>query len=140
MFKVIDKKTGEEPDVMEIAANEEWAKNLMACDMEGFAIENDGTLLLIDECGRYEVCPQNRFEIQWGDDEEKNRLVSECTTLKKVATAADNLVYGTPKYSQDGSLLRIRGSGPKERTALEEALRELKIFISREINEAFKTK
>ena len=64
-FSVIDIKTGEEADPYEIALHEEWAKNLMYCDMEGFAIEEDGSLILVDECGRYEYCPIGRFEVRW---------------------------------------------------------------------------
>lgn len=64
-FSVIDVKTGGEADPYEIALHEEWAKNLMYCDMEGFAIEEDGSLILVDECGRYEYCPIGRFEVRW---------------------------------------------------------------------------
>lgn len=38
-FDVIDTKTGEYPDLWEIALKEDWANGLMYCDMEGFAIE-----------------------------------------------------------------------------------------------------
>lgn len=62
-FSVIDKKTGKYPDLEKIALKEEWAQGLMYCDMEGFALEEDGTLLLLDECGRHEYCPEGRFEI-----------------------------------------------------------------------------
>ena len=68
-FKVIDKKTGKEADTYQIALKEDWAKDLMYCDMEGFAVEEDGTLLLVDECGKFEYCPQDRFEIVWGETE-----------------------------------------------------------------------
>lgn len=62
-FYVFDKKTGKEADVYEIALNEDWAKHLMYCDMDGFAIDQDGTLILIDECGQLAYCPSGRFEI-----------------------------------------------------------------------------
>lgn len=64
-FTVIDKRTGQEADTREIALKEEWAKHLVYCDMEGFAIEQDGTLILMDECGNYARCPSDRFEIRW---------------------------------------------------------------------------
>lgn len=64
-FTVIDIKTGKEADTYEIALHEEWAKHLMYCDMEGFAVEEDGTLILLDECGRHEYCPEGRFEVRW---------------------------------------------------------------------------
>ena len=62
-FDVIDTKTGEYPDLWEIALKEDWANGLMYCDMEGFAIEEDGTLLLLDECGKQAYCPEGRFKI-----------------------------------------------------------------------------
>ena len=62
-FTVIDNKTGEYPDLWEIATEEEWAKGLMYCDMEGFALLEDGTLILLDECGRFEYCPSDRFTV-----------------------------------------------------------------------------
>ena len=62
-FTVIDMKTCKEAVPYDIALNEDWAKKLMYCDMEGFAIKEDGALILIDECGNYEYCPNGRFEV-----------------------------------------------------------------------------
>ena len=62
-FKVIDKKTGKIADTEDIALNEDWADGLTYCDMEGFAILEDGTLCLLDECGKHAYCPDDRFEI-----------------------------------------------------------------------------
>lgn len=62
-FTVQDLKTGKEPDLENIARNEDWAKELMHIDMEGFAITQDGELILMDECGRYAYCPENRFVV-----------------------------------------------------------------------------
>lgn len=62
-FKVIDKKTGKEADEYDIALNEKWAEGLCYCDMEGFAITNDGYLILLDECGNFAYCPLDRFEV-----------------------------------------------------------------------------
>ena len=63
IFKVIDKKTGKEADVEKIAFHETWARPLVYCDMEGFFIGEDGTLILADECGNMVYCPDDRFEI-----------------------------------------------------------------------------
>ncbi len=62
-FSVVDKKTNKEADIGEIALKEDWAKGLIYCDMEGFAILEDGNLVLLDECGKWEYCPSGRFEI-----------------------------------------------------------------------------
>ena len=62
-FTVIDKNTGREANPSEIAQNEDWANNLIWCDMDGFAIQEDGCLILLDECGRFVYCPSGRFEV-----------------------------------------------------------------------------
>lgn len=62
-FVVIDKTTGKEANLSEIALREKWAKNLIYCDMDGVAVTQDGALLILDECGRFEYCPSDRFEI-----------------------------------------------------------------------------
>lgn len=64
-FFVIDQTTGQEPDMEEIALREKWAAGLIYCDMEGFAVMEDGTLILLDECGQHRRCPPDRFEIVW---------------------------------------------------------------------------
>lgn len=63
-FSVIDLLTGKEADISNIALTEEWAKDLIYCDMEGFHIDEDGTLCLADECGKYAYCPHDRFRIE----------------------------------------------------------------------------
>ena len=62
-FCVFDKKKNKEADCYKIALKEDWAKCLCYCDMEGFAITQDGMLILLDECGKYTYCPDNRFEV-----------------------------------------------------------------------------
>ena len=64
-FTVIDTKTGKEADEYAIALHEDWAKHLCYCDMEGWAIENDGTLLLVDECGQFAYADRERFKVVW---------------------------------------------------------------------------
>ena len=66
-FTVIDKKTGEYPDVEKIALEEEWAKRLIYCDIDGFYIGEDGDLVLVDECNNVACCPEGRFEIVFDD-------------------------------------------------------------------------
>ena len=64
-FTVIDRQTGEYPEVENIALHEEWAKGLIYCDISGFAIDEDGNLMLIDDCDNIAYCPENRFEVIW---------------------------------------------------------------------------
>ena len=62
-FYVFDKKKNKEADCYKIALKEDWAKCLCYCDMDGFAITQDGMLILLDECGEYAYCPDNRFKV-----------------------------------------------------------------------------
>lgn len=64
-FRVIDRKTSIYADPYQIALKEEWAKCLCYCDMEGFALLEDGTLILLDECGKFCYCPEDRFLIDF---------------------------------------------------------------------------
>lgn len=67
-FEVIDKTTGKSPDCEEIALREEWAKGLIYCDVDAFALMEDGSLILIDECGNFAYCPEDRFEVVFNDE------------------------------------------------------------------------
>ena len=55
-FDVIDPKTDKYPDLEKIERTEEWAQNFIYCDMDGFFINEDGNLILMDECGNYNPC------------------------------------------------------------------------------------
>lgn len=56
-FTVKYKETGRPVNLEEIA-EEEWAKNLIQCDLEGFLIGEDGQLILADECGNFTYVPK----------------------------------------------------------------------------------
>ena len=68
-FRVIDTKTGKEADTYEIALHEDWAKHLIYCDIDGWALGDDGALMLIDDCGRFAYADRERFKVVWEDEE-----------------------------------------------------------------------
>lgn len=68
MFRVIDSQTGNEADAEQIALTEQWAKGLMYCDMEGFALTQHDDLILLDECGKYVFCDRSRFIVEAKDE------------------------------------------------------------------------
>lgn len=70
LFWVVDKKTGREADPEDIALHEDWAHNLIYCDMDGFALLQNGQLILVDECGNFEYCPEGRFDVVKYDPDE----------------------------------------------------------------------
>ena len=44
----------------------DWSsQNLIPCDIEGFCINEDGNLILMDECGNYAYCPPDRFQVNF---------------------------------------------------------------------------
>jgi hypothetical protein len=51
-FRVYDNHTNEIANIEQIA-KEEWADGLMRMDIEGFAMMEDGSLILLDECGNF---------------------------------------------------------------------------------------
>ena len=92
-FSVIDNKTGEYPDLYNIALKEDWAKGLLYCDMEGFSINEDGQLILSDECGKFVYCPSERFSIKFEDSvvlskEEYKRITKELVTEQRATEIA----------------------------------------------------
>ena len=62
-FHVIDKTTGEEvsSDVLEELSD----KCLFSHDIDGFAVMENGTILLVDSCGLTAYCDSDRFEVVW---------------------------------------------------------------------------
>ena len=70
MFYVIDKRTGKEPifDHNHIF-KEKWFKEsgLIWCDIDGWYISEDGTLVLVDDCGKVAYPPIDRFDIVYDE-------------------------------------------------------------------------
>lgn len=102
-FDVIDLQTGGEPDLWKIALEEEWAKHLMYCDMEGFAIEQDGTLVLMDECGRFAYPPTDRFKVVFiSRNDDTNPTPKEVVALRTEVERFRSLYIGmVKKYADD---------------------------------------
>ncbi len=70
-FRVIDTRTGKAADTYEIALHEDWAKHLIYCDIDGWAIGDEGSLMLLDDCLRAAYPPdRERFKVVWDKDEE----------------------------------------------------------------------
>lgn len=67
MFKVIDTNTNEEVDLSDLE-KEEWVKSLTYFDLQGFALDDEENLMLIDECGNYIYCPIDRFQVVYDID------------------------------------------------------------------------
>lgn len=66
IFRVIDKRTGEEADIQQII-KENWTQRLVYSDMLGFLISEDGGLYLADTCGNLIPCDYERFKVVFTD-------------------------------------------------------------------------
>lgn len=69
VFWVKDKHTSKEANLEEVVLEsykgKTWASNLVYCDIESWAIDTYGELLVTDECGNFAYAPMERFEIIW---------------------------------------------------------------------------
>lgn len=64
-FTVMDTTTGQEADTKNIVLHEDWAKSLVSCDIDGWAITDDGGLVLIDDWGDFVYADPERFKVVW---------------------------------------------------------------------------
>ena len=52
-------------DLKEYALHEFKDDGLVYCDMEGWALQDDGGLLLVDECGNFAYADTERYEVRF---------------------------------------------------------------------------
>lgn len=50
-------------DAYKFCKENEWASHLIYCDIDGFAIGEQGDLMLIDDCSNVAYCPRGMFKI-----------------------------------------------------------------------------
>lgn len=62
-FFVIDPQTHKEVNAVAISETEPWAKDL-TCNIDGFALTEDGYLVLFDNCGHLAYVPDGRFNVR----------------------------------------------------------------------------
>ena len=63
LFKIIDKKTGKEP-TERVIQNIAKRGNLIPCDIDGFYIDEDGQIILVDDCGNCTWLDMSRFKVE----------------------------------------------------------------------------
>ena len=61
-FKVIDIKTGKEP-TNRVIDNIAKKGGLMRMDIDQFFVGEDGSLVLVDDCGNMTYCDMKRFKV-----------------------------------------------------------------------------
>ena len=61
-FKVIDAKTGKEP-TSRVIDNIAKKGGLLVMDIDQFFVGEDGSLVLVDDCGNMTYCDAKRFKV-----------------------------------------------------------------------------
>lgn len=103
MFIVIDKKTGSEADVQKIALEEDWAKGLVYCDIDGWYLGSNGELVLADDCGRLAYPPADRFQVIFD-----KAFEDSCSATNCVLTMFGKCSYRETGCSDCGVKAKIR--------------------------------
>lgn len=63
-FRVIDNKTGKEP-TQRVIDNIAKKNKLMLFDIDQFAYCEDGSIILLDDCGNIAYCDSKRFKVEF---------------------------------------------------------------------------
>ena len=100
-FRVIDKQTSKEADPYEIALHEEWASCLVYCDMEGFAITEDGHLVLMDECGHVVYCDTERFKVVFEEERPHGEWTSNGDDLEAICSVCGEALPYSDEYDYE---------------------------------------
>lgn len=77
IYEIIDTRTGERAKAYELV-QEPWAGNTRGCDWPAFAIDEDGDVMLTDDCGNYDMVPEGRVEVRLVVDRKMWKPCSEC--------------------------------------------------------------
>lgn len=109
VFKIIDKRTGKEP-TQRVINNIAEKYRLVTCDIDQFAVTEDGLILLLDDCGNIAYFSLDKFEIRienplensiierlerlkgnWGSDYHKNGYIDDCISeIRKIFKELNN--------------------------------------------------
>ena len=105
-FTVIDNETGKEADPHKIADEEEWADSLIYCDIEGFALLESGSLVLLDECGNFEYCPSDRFTVVFDEERKQGEWIDRDGKTWCSLCQASNKQYKPPFCPHCGAKMK----------------------------------
>ena len=67
LFKIIDNNTGKEP-TYDVITDLAKLGDLMSDDIDGFYVNEDGQIILVDDCGNCTWLDTNRFDIEGGEE------------------------------------------------------------------------
>lgn len=126
-FDVIDNGTGREPNCELIAITEEWANNLMPCDIDSFAVTEDGRLVLIDDCGNCSFAPSDRFTVKVDPNSLRPKGRWEMSAYEVIGTCKWNVVAKCTNCHHSKGVVHVSQIvGFSESTSKEIAIEEAK--------------
>ena len=70
IYEIIDTRTGERANAYELV-QEPWAEKTRGCGWPALAIDEDGDVMLTDDCGNYDMVPEGRAEVRLVIDKER---------------------------------------------------------------------
>lgn len=82
LFKIIDQNTGKEPTEKVITAQARLG-NLMTCDIDGFYVDKDGHIILVDDCGNCTWLDMSRFKVEMAEDSVLDKIRAEIESQRK---------------------------------------------------------
>jgi len=92
-------KNGDIPDIVQIAQNFDWAKDLMWMDMECFLIDENGYVYLSDEMGSFVWADQDMFRVEFPIEEMlRAELADRDETIYKLKEENEQLIRSFCEY------------------------------------------
>ena len=82
-FKIIDITTGKEP-TSEVIAEIAYNNGLMVHDIDGFGINEDGQIILMDDCGNYAFADNTRFEAKLVEEKREQESCEDCISRNAI--------------------------------------------------------
>lgn len=79
IYEIIDTRTGERAKAR-MLVQEPWAEKTQGCGWPALAIDENGDVMLTDDCGNYDMVPEGRVEVRLVVDREKWEPCRECSS------------------------------------------------------------
>lgn len=98
IYEIIDTRTGERAKAYELV-QEPWAEKTRGWDWPILAVDENGDVILTDDCGNYDGVPEGRVEVRLVVDREKWKPCALCGEYKVFQFCAWHTykpILGTP--------------------------------------------
>lgn len=90
IYEIIDTRTGERAKAYELV-QEPWAEKVRGCGWPALAIDEDGDVMLTDDCGNYDMVPEGRVEVRLVIDREGWKPCEKCNKCISCVHVLDSI-------------------------------------------------